>query len=64
MEKKLTIKQWRQLRGLTQKELADKAGIKFSTFHAKEGGKRSWKAVEIKNIASVLEISIETQLIY
>lgn len=64
MAEKLTIKQWRQLRGLTQKELADKAGIKFSTFHAKEGGKRGWKAAEIKNICTVLEVSIETQLLY
>lgn len=61
---KLTIKQWRQLRGLTQKQLASMSGIKFSTFHAKEGGKRSWKADEIKNICTVLEISIETQLLY
>ena len=64
MADKLTVKQWRQLRGLTQKQLADKAGIKFSTFHAKEGGKRGWKAVEIKNIASVLGISVENQLDY
>ena len=64
MADKLTVKQWRQLRGLTQKQLADKAGIKFSTYHAKECGYRGWKAVEIKNIASALGISVENQLDY
>ena len=58
----MTIKQWRQVRGYTQKQLAEMSGIKFSTYHAKEDGKRSWKAVEIKNICKVLDISIETQL--
>lgn len=64
MENKHTIKQWRQLRGLNQKQMAEKVGMKFSTYQTKESGFRPWKAEEIKNIATFLRVSIETQLIY
>lgn len=61
---KMTIKQWRNVKGYSQKEFAQLCGIKFSSYHAKEAGKRPWKAFEIKNICNVLGISIETQLEY
>jgi transcriptional regulator with XRE-family HTH domain len=61
---KLTVKQWRQIKELNQKEMADKLKMKFSTYQSKESGLRPWKADEIKNIAQFLGISIETQLEY
>lgn len=61
---KLTIKQWRQIKGLNQKQMAEKLGMKFSTYQSKESGLRPWKADEIKNIAQFLEISIENQMEY
>lgn len=64
MEDKLTVKQWRMLKGYTQKQLADLANIKFPTYHSKESGLRDWKARELKQICEVLGISIESQLKY
>jgi transcriptional regulator with XRE-family HTH domain len=64
MEDKLTVKQWRQLRGYTQQEFAKLVNMKFPTYHSKESGKREWKAKELREISSVLKISIESQLIY
>ena len=61
---KMTIKQWRLVRGFTQKELAKLSGMEFSTYHAKESGYRSWKATELRNVCKALDVSIETQLIY
>ena len=64
MEEKLTVKQWRQLRGYTQKQLADLAGMKFATYHAKENGTRDWKANELMDVCKVLKVSIDTQVKY
>lgn len=64
MGTKYTIKQWRQIKGLTQKQLADKIGMKFTTYQSKESGKRPWRADDIKNIARVLGLSIDQQLEY
>lgn len=61
---KLTIKQWRQIKGLNQKQMAENLGMKFSTYQSKESGRMPWKADEIKNIAQFLEISIENQMEY
>lgn len=61
---KHTIKQWRQIKGLNQTQMAEKLGMKFSTYQSKESGRMPWKADEIKNIAQFLEISIENQMDY
>lgn len=62
MEDKLTVKQWRLLRGYTQKQLAELANIKFPTYQSKESGLREWKARELIDICSVLRVSVETQI--
>lgn len=59
---KLTIRQWRRVKDLSQKEFANLIGMNPLTYQAKEMGKRPFKASEIKKIAEVLEISTETQL--
>ena len=59
---KLTIRQWRRVKDLSQKEFANLIGMNPLTYQAKEMGKRPFKAHEIKKIAEVLEISTETQL--
>ena len=64
MGTKYTIKQWRLIKGLTQKQLANMIGMSFTTYQAKEAGKRSWRAEDIKNIARVLGLSIDQQLEY
>lgn len=61
---KFTVEQWRKVRGLTQKELADQIGMKSATYQTKEAGKTQWKADEIKDIAIVLNVSIENDLEY
>lgn len=61
---RFTIKQWRLIKGLTQREFAKKVGINYLTYQAKEAGKRPWKAEEIKAISTFLEVSIDKELIY
>ena len=61
---KLTVEQWRHIRGYTQKQLADLIGMKCATYQTKESGKRKWSANELKDIAQVLNVSIENELEY
>ena len=59
---KMTIRQWRRVKDLTQKEFAELIGMNPLTYQAKELGKRKFTAAEIKLIARTLNISTETQL--
>lgn len=61
---KLTIKQWRVVRGYSQKQFAELIGVSTNTYASKENGKRDWKIEEMKKICKHLEISIENQLIF
>lgn len=51
------IKRYRKLKGLTQKELANKVGLSIVTIQKYETGKREPKNIIIKNIADALNIS-------
>lgn len=61
---RFTIKQWRNIKGYTQKQFADMIGMNFLTYHAKEAGKRPWKADELRTIAKVLNVSIDNEIEY
>lgn len=61
---KLTIKQWRVVKGYSQKQFAELIGVSTNTYASKENGKRDWKIEEMKKICKHLEISIEHQLIF
>lgn len=64
MKRKLTIKEFRLLKGMTQKEFAEWIGMKHSTYMTRESGKREWKASELKHIADKLNVSIENDIDY
>lgn len=53
------IKQWRQNKKLTQKELADKTGIPIASIQNWEQGKRKPSAEALKKIAAVVKCKIE-----
>lgn len=59
---KLTIQQWRRIKGYSQQQFADLIGVSVNTYRAKEAGVRDWKVEEVKTICKHLNISIEKQL--
>lgn len=59
---RMTVRQWRRSLDLSQVEFAKMIGMSPYTYQAKESGHRPFKANEIKIIAQVLNISIDSQL--
>lgn len=53
---KYTLKQWRVLRGLTQKAVGDALGVSDVTIHKWETGKGEPKASQIAKLEQVLNI--------
>lgn len=53
------IKVWRQHRGLTSRDLAEKAGIGQPYLSQIEGGKREGKVETLRKIAAALNLSLE-----
>lgn len=53
-----TIKKFRQSKGMTQKQLADKCGLAPITIRQYESGKREPNLETIRKIATALEVSI------
>lgn len=53
-----TIKKFRQSKGMTQKQLAEKCGLAPITIRQYESGKREPNLETIRKIATVLEVSI------
>lgn len=53
---KYTLKQWRLLRGLTQKEVGEKLKVSDVTIHKWETGKGEPKASQIAQLEEVLNI--------
>lgn len=61
MSEKLTLKQWRNLRGLTQEELGFKAGLtsrSIANYEKDVENLRNAKYSKIKKIAEVLNIKV------
>ncbi len=52
------IKQWREKRGLSLRELAAKADLYASQLHRFEHGQQEPRAVEIEAIAEALKLSM------
>lgn len=59
---KFTVKQWRQIKGETQLDLAKFLGMPVSTYQNKEAGKSGFGALELYRIAKHFGISIESQV--
>ncbi|MFH1981132.1 MAG: helix-turn-helix domain-containing protein [Pseudomonadota bacterium] len=53
------IKAWREYFGLTQKELADRAGIKQPSLARLEGGKSTPRTSTLKKLAEAMGLAIE-----
>ena len=56
---KLTLKQWRRLRDMTQEQLADAVKVSTGAISKWESGKSSPTVKVLQSIADVLEIGIE-----
>lgn len=62
MAKKLTLKQWRGLRGYSQEKLADMAGVDSQTisdYETKDGRIENAQYSTLYKIASALEIEVQ-----
>lgn len=59
---KLTIKQWRLLKELSQAEFAKIIGISTSSYQMKEAGKREWTGSELIKISKYLDKSLENEI--
>lgn len=53
------IKVWREYRGLTQTELAERCGLKQATIAQMEGGKRTGSVAALKAIAAALALDLD-----
>ena len=51
------IREWRQVRGLTQEELSQRAGLRRATVNAVELGKQVMKPETLDEICHVLKIN-------
>ncbi|MFQ5717536.1 MAG: helix-turn-helix domain-containing protein [Nitrospinales bacterium] len=54
------IKAWREFRGLTQKELAEKSGTAQPYIAQLEKGERNGTAKTLKKIAGALDIDVDS----
>lgn len=54
-----TIREWRNERGLTQLELANKVGVTPGTIYGWEHGKYEPKARQLRALATALEVPME-----
>ncbi|WP_024298289.1 helix-turn-helix domain-containing protein [Methylomicrobium lacus] len=53
------IKVWREYRGFTQTELAERCGLKQATVAQMEGGKRTGSVAALKAIAEALAVELD-----
>lgn len=53
------LKNWRKIRGLKQKEVADRAGILPQNLYAYESGRRTPSFETLKAICDVLQVEYE-----
>lgn len=53
---KLTLKQVRLMKGLTQKELGELLGLTEKAIHRREKGEVQWNLIEVYNLCEKLNI--------
>ena len=53
------LREWRQRRLLTLRELGAKSGVQFHTIHAIETGKQEPRVSTVRNLISALDIPAE-----
>lgn len=53
------MKKYRELKGMTQQQIADKLGITVSSYNMLENGKRGISVIMAKNISLILDKSID-----
>ena len=58
-----TIREWRETRGLSQFQLAVRAGVTPSSIHEWEFGKKEPGAVRLRQLAEALGVSMDDILI-
>ena len=58
----MKIKEYRIIKGYTQRELAEILGIKQNTYSDKERGKTNFTIDEIKEIKKILQVSYDELL--
>jgi transcriptional regulator with XRE-family HTH domain len=56
------LREWRQRRLLTLRELAAKSGVQFHTIHAIETGKQEPRVSTVRKLISALDIPAEELL--
>lgn len=54
----MKVKEYRKKKGYTQKELAEKLGIKQNSYSDKENGKRGFNVKELLLLEKILDASI------
>lgn len=57
--KESLLKVWREFRGMTQQQLAQRAGISQGQVALIEGGKREGKVSLLKSLANVLDVDLD-----
>lgn len=61
---KFTVKQAREYRGLTQKEMANRLGVSLAAFRAYEWGNVEMKIGMAKKFAKVVDMPIDNLVFY
>jgi DNA-binding XRE family transcriptional regulator len=57
------LKEWRERRLLTLRELGARSGVQFHTIHAIEVGKQEPRISTLRKLVEALEISVEEVLL-
>ena len=55
---RLRLRDWRERRGLSTRELGDRAGVQFSTVHRIESGRMSPTVAMLEKLAKALGIDV------
>ena len=55
----LRLREWRERRGLSVRELAEKAGVGFSTVHRIEVGRMSPTIALLEKLAKALRVDVQ-----
>lgn len=54
-----TIKEYRVVRGLTQKDMAKRMGLGLSTYQQKEQGLIGWSAKDLVKVKKILNVEFD-----
>lgn len=56
---KLTLRQWRSIKGYSQAEMAEMIGVNINTYRSWERNPENITIGNLKRVAEVLEITVE-----